>query len=474
MSTPRDSDVCIGRQVACDSVSSSGLEKQPLDEPVVHVQSEDEPDALPTRMEYTVKDALVVLLSIVSFLVDTGTDIWVAVYFYRQERVWEFVLTLTFVVVPALTMTGFSLRWYLNDADNLDMGDGVTRVKKPHVPMWKWVLRIFCLVFQLSPLLRYGESMFYGIRSMRAQRLNDREEHVKNYIYMIYKDADATLLRLFESFMEAAPQLVLQVYILVSDHHHQDQPHSTLSSSLQGIAIASSLFSLAWSLCSYQRSLRYSLPAKRNLNLSATVTLFLWHLCSIAARVLAISLCASVYPMYVAAGCLAHWSLMTLWLIWQQTEACYTRCEELLFDMVLGAVYIFTFFNVKDQPTRYKYALFYTVCGVENCALIAAWFVKADSRLWWHQPGIVAQLLLFSMSVLLMLAYYRFFHPSLSSPAGTTAAENWTPAPLCAPAQMCRNPHLTRQYGLSLEEWTESQPQHQEGRTANGKSAANC
>ena len=34
---------------------------------------------------------------------------------------------------------------------------------------------------------------------------------------MVYEDADATLLRLFESFMESAPQLVLQIYILLKD-----------------------------------------------------------------------------------------------------------------------------------------------------------------------------------------------------------------------------------------------------------------
>ena len=36
---------------------------------------------------------------------------------------------------------------------------------------------------------------------------------------MVLEDADATLLRLFESFMESAPQLVLQIYILIKDPH---------------------------------------------------------------------------------------------------------------------------------------------------------------------------------------------------------------------------------------------------------------
>ena len=41
--------------------------------------------------------------------------------------------------------------------------------------------------------------------------------HLARYTLMVYEDADATLLRLYESFMESAPQLVLQIYILLKD-----------------------------------------------------------------------------------------------------------------------------------------------------------------------------------------------------------------------------------------------------------------
>ena len=76
----------------------------------------------------------------------------------------------------------------------------------------------------------------YGIRSMRAKRAGDRAGHIKNYIYMIYKDADATLLRLFESFMESAPQLVLQLYILASEHN-RFKPSEPLNSEFREVGL---------------------------------------------------------------------------------------------------------------------------------------------------------------------------------------------------------------------------------------------
>ena len=37
---------------------------------------------------------------------------------------------------------------------------------------------------------------------------------------MVYEDVDSALLRLFECFMEAAPQLTLQLYIMQTNFQH--------------------------------------------------------------------------------------------------------------------------------------------------------------------------------------------------------------------------------------------------------------
>jgi hypothetical protein len=104
-------------------------------------------------------------------------------------------------------------------------------------------------------------------------RKNARERRIRYYTLMVYEDADATLLRLFECFMESAPQLVLHIYILIrdpqaakisgtnddggSDPVKGDETNQFLKYTLLIVSVVSSLISLAWSLVVYHRSLRY-------------------------------------------------------------------------------------------------------------------------------------------------------------------------------------------------------------------------
>ena len=104
---------------------------------------------------------------------------------------------------------------------------------------------------------------------------------------------------------------------------------------------------------------------------------FLWHFSSITARVIALSLFASAYPEGIFAICAAHWAVMSTWVIFQGTQACNNRCEEVLFSAVLGAIYIFSFFNAKEERTRFKYIIYYSFCFCENTALVVVWILNA-------------------------------------------------------------------------------------------------
>lgn len=107
---------------------------------------EDETDALPSKLKFTWIDIVGVVLSMLSFLFDVAMDAFVCYLHYAGGNKVYFNLTLVFIAVPSLAMTGFSLRWYLDDADGKKM---------PPVSVTRWVIRVIFLLLQMGPLLRY-------------------------------------------------------------------------------------------------------------------------------------------------------------------------------------------------------------------------------------------------------------------------------------------------------------------------------
>ncbi len=110
-------------------------------------------------------------------------------------------------------MTGISMRWYVLDSREED---------SPPISKCQWTIRFIFLLLQFGPILRYFDSLMNGLK-FRQHR--DRKAQEKYFQYMQYENTDATMLRLFECFMEASPQLVLQIYILAKSTPHEENDH---------------------------------------------------------------------------------------------------------------------------------------------------------------------------------------------------------------------------------------------------------
>lgn len=350
------------------------------------------------EMSFSLLDAASLVFSMSSFFLDLVTDFAVALFHYLNDDYWYCALTLAFIILPTLVTTSISLRWYIVDS-KVEGSDPVSKTQ--------WTMRFICHVLQIGPVLRYYESLQYGLKFRDTE---DRSERKRIYMKMIYEDADATMLRLFESFMESAPQLMLQVYIITRNYPFDDYEYWTAI--VQVMSISSSLVSISWSLVSYAKSLRISLSNKVPMTYWSIAFMFSWEFFSVTARMIALALFTSAFVHQVGFVCLAHWLVMTIWIYTMKTNFCNTKWEELGFNAVLGVIFIFCYFNPVDTPTRYRYMIFYTFMFIENSTFMYLWTKASNYELWIKQTALYAHYTCFSLGIILMLIYYRLYHPT--------------------------------------------------------------
>ncbi|KAL6486259.1 hypothetical protein MHYP_G00056510 [Metynnis hypsauchen] len=246
---------------------------------------------------------------------------------------------------------------------------------------------------------RYIRTMYLGIQS-RRQKENQR----RFYWAMMYEYADVNMLRLLETFLESAPQLVLQLCIMIQKNRAE---------TLQCMSAVASLFSLSWVLASYHKLLRDSRDDQKSMSYRGALVHLLWRLFTISSRALSFALFASVFHLYFGIFVVLHWCAMAFWVIHGGTDFCMSKWEEVLFNMVVGVVYVFCWFNVKEGRTRYRMVAYYSLVLVENTVLTALWYAYRDPTTTdSYAASILCGIFLcFALGVACMILYYGVLHP---------------------------------------------------------------
>ncbi|KAI1895898.1 hypothetical protein AGOR_G00111490 [Albula goreensis] len=230
--------------------------------------------------------------------------------------------------------------------------------------------------------------MYLGIQS-RRQKVHRR----RFYWAMMYEYADVNMLRLLETFLESAPQLVLQLSIMIQKNRAE-----TLQS---------------WVLASYHKLLRDSRDDKKSMSYRGALIHIFWRLFTISSRVLSFALFASIFHIYFGIFVVVHWCAMAFWVVHGGTDFCMSKWEEVLFNMVVGIVYIFCWFNVKEGRTRWRMVAYYSVVLVENTVLTCLWYAYRDPATTdaYAVSALCGVYLSFASGVVFMFLYYGVLHP---------------------------------------------------------------
>ncbi|XP_068996244.1 XK-related protein 7 [Embiotoca jacksoni] len=396
------------------------------------------PHLRPSEHRYSLPDCCWTLCALLVFFSDGASDLWLAADYYLRSDYWCFALTLVFVIVPSVVVQVLSFRWFAYDftetvdsgtaaaavvaasgAEESDFGikdsgeRGAGRTAAAGVlpgpgtgggargccRVFMWLFQGIIHIFQLAQVWRYVHTLYLGVQS----RWHGDPERRHYYWRMMFESADISMLRLLESFLKSAPQLVLQLSIMV-------QASQVLP--LQGLSASASLMSLAWMISSYQKVLRDSRDDKLPMTYKAVIVQILWHLFTIGARTLAFALFASMFQLYFGIFIVAHWCIMTFWIIQGETDFCMSKWEEIIYNMMVGIVYVFCWFSVREGRTRCRMLIYSLTVFVENVALTTAWYLYCP-----HSSEFYAVIMVcvvassYALGTFFMFVYYCLLHP---------------------------------------------------------------
>ncbi|XP_020785520.2 XK-related protein 7 [Boleophthalmus pectinirostris] len=377
----------------------------------------------PAEQRYSLADFCWTLCALLVFFSDGASDLWLTADYFLRRDYWFFTVTLIFIIVPSLVVQVLSFRWVAYDfveggtaaavvaasgaeesgpspKDSGEPGPSTGGGAPGCCSVCMWLFQGIIHVFQLAQVWRYVHALYLGVQS----RWHTDPERRHYFWRMMFESADISMLRLLESFLKSAPQLVLQLSIMI--YANQVLP-------LQGLSATASLISLSWMIASYQKVLRDSRDDKLSMSYKSVLVQILWHLFTIGARTLAFALFASVFQLYFGIFIFVHWCIMTFWIIQGETDFCMSKWEEIIYNMMMGIVYIFCWFSVREGRTRCRLLIYSLTVFVENVALTTAWYLHRGLRMSDFYAVVLVCVVAssYALGTFFMFVYYYLLHP---------------------------------------------------------------
>ncbi|XP_054840296.1 XK-related protein 9 [Eublepharis macularius] len=343
-------------------------------------------------MRFTKQNFAMVVLGIVTYIADIGADLWIARnYFCKGQYLWC-SLTLTIVLLSSLVVQFFSYTWFKEDNE----------VKL------NWI----CLLhfFHGGMFTRYWIALKYGYQAAFKQiSLEDRLiDDLSSIIHKTAIDAiaDISMLRLFKTFLESTPQLILQIYILMT---------SNSSAISQYFSIVMSFSSVTCSTVDYQIALRKSLPDKNKFTrLSSKITYLLYKLLTLTSWILSITLVMVLSTKIAFILVALFWFGGICWTLKQHTEFCKSTAAEVVYRTVVSIILIFTFFNIKGEKTKIPLSVYYVIRILATSAILCTCMIQKLS--FNGKIHLLSMTMVVAFTLVLgicsLLVYYKFFHPN--------------------------------------------------------------
>ncbi|XP_073787865.1 XK-related protein 8 isoform X1 [Danio rerio] len=338
---------------------------------------------------YPLQDYLFTWIGLFFSLLDIAMDIWTVVSLYRSEAYVFMGLMIFFLLGSSVLLQVFSWLWYSDSLDELE-----TEVEK-FAERHDLIKPLHFL--QLGVYLRYA-----GVIEISTKRFLHQKDIFKESAYL---NLDFKMLRLFETFAERTPQLILMMSLILQRGKLQ---------LFTGLKFLTSAASIASSLAMYHNGIRICFDVKC---WTATAVYLLWNFLLIFPRVAALALFCSVFPCHIVAHFLSLWMVLVFVAWRQKTDFMESSGWQWLFKATVGLIWYFSWFNISKSNTKLKHAIYCSFLLLDMMMLLGFWSWKVTeyAGCWTSlNPAVVIPTLLglYIIGNLVMMMNYKWFYTS--------------------------------------------------------------
>ena len=258
--------------------------------------------------------------------------------------------------------------------------------------------------------------------------------------FTYFRYYDISFIRLMESFLESAPQALLQLYLVQVQHEplliYRIITPLSIIWSFGSLAFAVSDFASAYvdilayipvSIGSQVSPITQEGLKKERLSWTSYFIHILWQIFMISSRGIAIALFAGIFSGWVLLLLGIHYTIMVAWMFKQtgntfhfnehdSTDNSRTKFRFLhryCIEFLIAGFNIFFYFSILDESTERNKARaichlisYHILIFTENTILVLVAYMASDWSLWYSNAGLVSVFVLFAFGILAMLAYH--------------------------------------------------------------------